>query len=281
MATPLIMKERGFEMSGFTYKGYSTNTILDSKLILATFSALDDVQGHIRDNLIGETTMTRPIPNEYGTQYQNPTFEYCLIKNNNSPFTDEEQITIERWLTSPKFSSPLEIIDCDGNVLIVYDGKFIETNWIVTEGGYAGVRFKFQSASPYPYRNYTKTFEIRGNNTIVLNCESDELEEYTYPTIEFYAPSSTNNVTITNTTDDNNSLTIRALDRLRITMDCNHCILRDETSGVIDFDDVGWADVGNIYWLRLLSGNNILSCSGNVDLTISYKAVVKKVGDWL
>lgn len=269
-------------MSGFNYKGYSTNTILDTKLVLATFSALDDVYGHQRDNLIGETTVTRPIPNEYGTQYQNPTFEYCLIKVDNSPFTESEQITVERWLTSPKFSSPLEIIDCDGNVTVVYDGKFTQTNWVVTGGGYAGVTFTFQSASPYPYHNYTKEYQIRGNSTFTLNCESDELEEYTYPVVEFYAPSATNNVTITNVTDGNNSLTIRALDRLRITMDCDHCILKDTTNdGVVDFEDVGWGDVGNIYWLRLLAGENTLSCSGNVDLTISYKAVVKKVGDWL
>ena len=269
-------------MSGFNYKGYSTNTILDTQLILSTFSALDEAYGHTRDNLIGEATMTRPVPNEYGTQYQNPTFEYCLIKNDSSPFTDAEQILIERWLTSPKFSSPLEIIDCDGDVSVVYDGKFTKTDWVVTDGGYAGVTFTFQSASPYPYRNYTKEYEIRGNTSVVLNCESDELEEYTYPVVEFYAPSSTNTVTITNVTDNNNSLTLRTLDRLRITMDCDHCILKDTTAGgVIDFDDVGWDDVGNIYWLRLLAGNNTLTCTGDVDLTISYKAVVKKAGDWL
>lgn len=269
-------------MSGFNYKGYSTDTILGTKLVVATYSELNEMHGHDRDNLIGDTTMTRPIPNEYGTQYQNPSFDYCLIKIDNSPFTELEQIVVERWLTSPKFSSPLEIIDCDGNVIITYDGKFVHTEWVSTVGGYAGVTFTFESASPYPYRKYIKEYEIRGDESFILNCESDELEEYTYPVVEFYAPSSTNNVTITNVTDGGNSLTIKALDRLRITMDCDHCILTDSTNGgVIDFDDVGWDDIGNIYWLRLLAGNNELSCSGNVNLKITYKAVVKRVGDWL
>ena len=273
-------------MSGFTYRGSSTDTILDTlltdqKLILASFSSLNEIVGHDRDNVIGETTITRPVPNEYGTQYQNPSFSYCLIKESNEPFTEQEQIVVERWLTSPKFSSPLQIIDCSGNVLMTYDGKFTHTEWVVTNGGYAGVTFTFQSASPYPYRTYTKEYEVRGTSSITLNCESDELEEYTYPTVEFYAPSATNNVTITNATDGNNSLTIKALDRLRIIMDCDHCILKDSVGGVVDFDDVGWEDVGNIYWLRLLAGNNSLTITGNVDIRIKYKAVVKRAGDWL
>lgn len=278
-------------MTGFSYKGNDTNHIIShtvdnvttyEKLVLGTFSQLSEMVGHNRDNVVGEATITRPVPNEYGTLYQNPSFSYCLIKENNEPFTDAEQIIVERWLTSPKFSSPLVIFDCyTENEIITYDGKFINTEWVVSDDGYAGVTFTFQSASPYPYKSYVKQYEVRGTSTITLNCESDELEEYTYPVVEFYAPSSTNNVTITNVTDGGNSLTIKARDRLRTIMDCDHCILRDATSGVVDFDDVGWDDVDNIYWLRLLAGNNSLSVSGNVDLKISYKAVVKRAGGWL
>lgn len=268
-------------MSGFVYKGYSTDTILNTKLKLATFSTLNEVHGHDRDNIIGNTTMTRPVPNEYGTQYQNPTFDYCLVKCNNAPFTESEQIQIERWLTSPKFSSPLNLIDDYGETIVTYDGKFIHTEWVATDGGYAGVTFTFQSASPYPYRRVEDVYQIRDSSTIEINCNSDELEEYVYPVLDFYAPSSTNTVTLTNESDNSNTLTIRALDRLHIMMDCDNCILRDSTGGVIDFDDVGWEDVGNIYWLRLLPTSNTITITGNVNLTITYKVVVKRAGDWL
>jgi len=64
--------------------------------------------------------------------------------------------------------------------------------------------------------------------------------------------------------------------------DCAHCIPSDATTnGLISYADLGWTDVGNIYWLRLLHGINTLEVTGNANITIAYSCPYKKVGGWL
>lgn len=270
-------------MSGFIYKNKSTDTILSSsKLILVSFDVLDSIQGSDRESVTGESTLTRPISNEYGTTNKNLVFEYALVKSNYQPFTDDEQIIVERWLSSPKFSSDLNIIDCNENVTATYCGKFTQTTWRICGGGWAGVTFTFENNSAYPKRHFSNTYSITDGETININCETDELEEYIYPVISITQPNETASVTIKNITDNNNSFTINALDRLQIKIDCKHCILKDATTnGVINFNDLGWNDVGNIYWLRLLPGNNEIQITGTCDIEISYDSSYKKVGGWL
>ena len=270
-------------MKGFIYKEQSTENILSSsKLILVTFDSLKSITGSERENIVGEKTLTRHIPNEYGTKTSNLIFEYALVKSNFEPFTDEEQIIVERWLSSPKFSSDVDIIDCDGNIIATYCGKFTKTDWVLFSGGWAGVTFTFENNSAYPKRHFSNSFSISNNGTINLNCITDELEEYIYPTIKITQPNQTSKVTITNVTDNNNSFTLNALDRLQIIMDCQHCILKDtSTSGIVNFSDLGWKDVDNIYWLRLLPGINEIQVIGTANIEISYDSPYKKVGGWL
>lgn len=276
-------------MSGFIYKGQSTDTVLaSSRIILATFDGETEIIGHERENLSGDPSMTRPVPNEYGTLYSLPSYEYSLIKQNGQPFTEEEQITVERWLTSPKYSSDLDLIDCDGTVVNTYNGKFLRTEWVTTVGGYAAVNFTFQCNAPYPTKTYTETYEQIGRTkTINLECKSDELEEYIYPIIEIKGNTSQVLLKITNMTDYDNYMMLKAFNGIWVKIDCDKCILTDATSNnVVTYEDFGWTDVGNIYWLRLLAGNNTLSISslgqsGTIDLKITYKGISKKVGGWL
>ena len=82
-------------VKGFIYNGKSTKNIIpSSELTLGTFNNSDSVTGHQRDNIIGDTTISRPIANEYGTQYQSLEIEYGIIKKDKTPFTDAEQRTI-------------------------------------------------------------------------------------------------------------------------------------------------------------------------------------------
>lgn len=63
-------------MKGFIYKEQSTENILSSsKLILVTFDSLKSITGSERENIVGEKTLTRHIPNEYGTKTSNLIFE--------------------------------------------------------------------------------------------------------------------------------------------------------------------------------------------------------------
>lgn len=268
-------------MGGFLYKGKSTeNIISSSRLLVSAFSDVDMVSGHERETVAGEQTLTRPVVNEYGTQYEENVFEYGLVKANGEPFTQDEQRTVERWLTSPKYSNDLTLIDCDGQEICTYNGKFIKTEWMPVSGGYFGVNFEFECAEPYPHEAHLYTYTLSGQDTITLDCDSDELEEYVYPVLTITG-NATGTVTITNTSDNNNTMTLNVKKRLPVIVDCQHCILRDATtSGVINFSDLGWDDVGNIYWLRLLPGENTITTSGNMTLEIKFNSVCKKVVDW-
>lgn len=270
-------------MSGFIYNGKSTENILESsRLLLASFDGLNDITGVDRENIIGETTLTRPISNEYGTKNNRLLFEYSLVKENGDPFTETEQVLVEKWLTSPKLSKNLEIIDCDGQTGTIYCGKFISTKWKPVSNGWAGVIFSFENNSAYPKRNFTHNYEIRTSGKITLDCKSDELEEYIYPVLSVYEPFETANVSITNITDNSNTMTIRAYDSLPMVFNCKHCIPTDATTnGIISYKDLGWTDIGNIYWLRLLPGVNEIQVTGDANITISYDCPYKKVGGWL
>lgn len=284
----------------FTYNGFSTKTILNKPLLLATFDRVSTILGLSRDIQKGGTTITRPIANEYGTVANNASIEYYLVKSDFKPFTDEEQIDIERWLTSPKYSTDLVMYDMEDNEVCIYCGLFTNTLWIPHSRGYAGVQFTFECNTAYPYKQYTKTYSITSSQTITVNCESDELNEYVYPILTVEEKQETAFIDIKNITDNGNTMSIRAYDRLKMTFDCQHCIPTDETtSGVVSYADLGWDDVGNIYWLRLLPGDNEIQVTiyqkqtdneGNetrtniestADITINYRCPYKLVGGWL
>ena len=66
-------------MSGFIYNGRSTRNILSDEIVLVTF---DDEEIKIeskRESVAGDTTISRPIPNEYGTTYDKLIINYGLV----------------------------------------------------------------------------------------------------------------------------------------------------------------------------------------------------------
>ena len=113
-------------MAGFNYHGMSTNNVIGVPLILVSAGNADYTQalGLNRNIQAGDITISRPINNEYGTISDHLQFTYGLIKQDLEPFYEEEQIAVERWLTSPKLSSTLGIIDCNGIERFTYFGLF-------------------------------------------------------------------------------------------------------------------------------------------------------------
>lgn len=260
----------------FTYDGKSTETVISVPIILASFDAVGSVTGLSRDVVKGNTTITRPVPNEYGTTASPLTIEYCLLKSDYEPFSAEEQRTIEIWLTAPKFSTDLVVYDMDDQEVCTYCGLFTNTSWIPHSTGYSAVQFTFECNSAYPIKRYSKEYTI-SSGTVTVNCESDELNEYTYPVVTISGRSGT--VTIKNLTDNGNTMTIGGSNGT-VVLDCQHCI-PSGNGGTVSYSDLGWQDVGNIYWLRLLPGNNQLQLSGSGTIHLEYSCPYKLVGGWL
>lgn len=269
-------------MVGFIYNNKSTKNILSDELILATFDD-DEVKPEINRNIIsGESTIIRPISNEYGTTYDNLKITYGLIKKNGSYFSNEEQKLITRWLTSVKLSQDLKIIDQIGNVIETYSGIFTNITWhsLGIKNNWIGLMFEFTCNSAYGKKYFMQTYNVLSNQTFVINNPSDELEEYIYPTITILQSSDTvQNISLNNISDNYKSMNINIKKNNKTIIDCHNCIIHDQ-AGLITYEDLGWNDIGNIYWLKLLPGDNRIQINGNVSVTIEFEYPCKEIGGW-
>ena len=281
----------------FEYYNKSTDNIIGVPLFIVSGTPVDIVTGAQRTNLGGEITASRPIINEYGVQKEHLQFTYGLIKSDDTDFNTEEQVAIEAWLTSPRFSSELKITDCEENTYS-YFGKFLTTEWTVGVNGFSLCTFTFQVNGSYAYKYEKYNFsnvDQSGNSsstTFVINCKTDEYEEYVYPEFKVTGKirTSTSSFKLTNITDNNKFMQVTTSRSLvTFVIDCQRCMVREYMQGInnqydldiVKYKDLGWGDVGDIYWLRLLPGNNTLVLEGDVALEISYYAPYKKVGGWL
>lgn len=265
-------------MGGFLYNGKSTKDILTDELLLETF---DEGQITIETNrniVSGDVTISKPISNEYGTTYENLVIKYGLVKKNGNRFSDEEQQEIEKWLTAPKLSTDLQLYDDQYNNTEIYSGVFTNTKWYSLGEGWIGLMFEFTCNSAYGKRYFKQDFTISSSQTITIDNPSDESEEYIYPTITLLQSNSNQNIIIRNVSD-NNSMNLKINKSSEVVIDCQHCIIKD-TSGSISYSDLGWEDVGNIYWLRLLPGDNQLQIEGVSSITIEFEYPCKKLGGW-
>ena len=293
-------------MRYFSFNGSSCASILgeDEPLILVSFDdGVDEIPGSSKEVISGSTSIYKVVANEYGNKYSDVlTFEYGLMKASGEMITAQEQEVIETWLTSPKLSQYLQLfeVECDSNggfvlenstPVAIYCGTFIETSWMPYEEGYMGVGFTFQCDQPYAWQFHdVELTDLAGDTTETITIETDALEDYVYPKIKLEAvnsetPTENIEIEITNETDNNNYLNLTTLSHLEINMDCRALMVTDNAGNIISYDDLGWADIGNIYWMRFKSGANILSFSipANVTLNISmsYMSPKKIVGGWL
>lgn len=293
-------------MRYFSFNGSSCASILGANkpLILVSFDdGVDEVPGSSREVIKGNTSIYKNVANEYGNKFSDVlTFDYGLMKASGELITSAEQETIETWLTSPKLSQYLQLFDVacnqDGTIdttnptlVAIYCGTFVETHWMQYEDGYMGIGFTFQCDQPYAWQFFDVAYEdLAGETSKVISVTTDALEDYVYPKITLVAK---NNVTptqpielgITNVTDNNNSLNLTTLSQMTVNMDCRALRITDNAGNIISYDDLGWADVGNIYWMRLSSGNNTINFdipeNVTLNISISYMSPKKIVGGWL
>ena len=287
-------------MVGFEYCGKTTEDIIDTPLLLVSYDS-DGALGSNRSKLEGDITISRPITNEYGTLYDPLSFSYALIKQDFEPFTVEEQVAVERWLTSPKLSSELTIINCEGGEYS-YFGLFTSTNWQVGGGGFIICSFTFQVNGAYAYRHINQVvwepivydeenpgqiIDTLSRGDFTINCLTDELEEYIYPTLTFEPVGSDNTASFTlyNRTDQNKMVKVTTNQKIPVSLDCKRCRAFTLVSLFqitnLKFKDLNWQDVDDVYWPRLINGENNFHIDGTVRVIVDYFSPFKKVGGWL
>ncbi len=120
-------------------------------------------------------------------------------------------------------------------------------------------------------------------------CDTDEIEEYIYPLIQFY-PNSAGKISFKNNNDDGRTMSLSLSKKYNeVIIDCK--LKRIIADGVpLSLSDVGWNrkqinDFNNVntgiykmYWLRLMPERNYVDIFGDGDFIITYKNLIKLGG---
>lgn len=255
----------------------------------------NDESGLNREILKGTTNMYRSQAVHYGTVYTDVITLPLFIVKFNCDY-DDTQISLfelrklQAWLTSSKLPQSLYIVSKEG-IMIEYHGIFTEIS-PYSYNGLNGINLKFTCDSPFGYD--TKKVKIQADDakkgiTKKMFCDTDEIEEYIYPLIQFY-PNSAGKISFKNNNDDGRTMSLSLSKKYNeVVIDCK--LKRIIADGVpLSLSDVGWNikqinDFNNVntgiykmYWLRLMPERNYVDISGDGDFIITYKNLIKLGG---
>lgn len=265
----------------FKYNGKSAD---DFGLIVLK---LDDINmGLSREIIKGGKTKFRAKSNHYGTKYTDDiAFSIVIMKNpcnvanqNDLIFTSSDIRQINAWLTSPQYPAELIINNDYYDEEIEYHA-LIRDLTVETGANIHELVYSVETDSPY---GLSQKYSVSATSTssepasVTINNNSDELELCMYPIITV-EPIEHGEITITNTTDNNRSMTFTALKNNTITIDSQRRIFVDYVGGLLSFDDIGITDVSQIKFPRLLPGENVFDIKGDAEITITYQEA-RKVG---
>lgn len=262
----------------FTYNNIST---ISKSLLVVDFDAKESLESGLKREVIkGDTNSCRLVANHFGTNYTSTiNFTKALVKSDYSAFTQSEIRSINKWLTSPKTPKKMEVTY--SNTTNILYGLITDIQYQTAGIGVVGIVFTFEADSPFMYVLETQEYTISQAQDIQFTCNSDNGEDYTYPTLKLnYTATSgtTSDITVKSITDSNKQMTTKVLRQVPIYIDSNHQILKNDLN-TATFSSVGWT--GDIYWLRLKSGVNTLNISAtNYPCTVKITCLsMQKVGE--
>lgn len=264
-----------FEYNGHTAEEYG---VIVTKLE-------DNKMGLSREIIKGEKTKFRTRSNHYGTKYSDDiSFSIKIIKNIcNAPqskmaFTASDMRKINAWLTSPQYPEKLILTDSyydeDIEYYALINNLTVEPDDYLYELTYEVITDSPFGLSPKFTHNIISTSDT--TTEITINNTSDELEHFLYPVFTIN-PTEHGEITITNVTDDNRSMTFSVLRNNIITIDSQNRKFVDDIGTLITFEDIGITDVDQIKFPRFLHGENVFQITGAAEITISYQEP-RKVG---
>lgn len=179
----------------FTFNGKKLSD-LNNKYLSADFDNDENIPLALsREIKRGETNRYRSEPNFYGFTWSTPLhFELHIIKDpchynpqNQIEFSMGEIREFTRWLTSNQLPQWLEI-DTKMNIRdeIRYKGFFQEIQTYSVGGRVVGLRLMFECTTSFGHsydivNSFSSTTTAR---TVSIENNSDELEDYCYPTLE-------------------------------------------------------------------------------------------------
>ena len=254
-----------------TYRNKSSD---DYGLLYCTFEPKNELEsGLSRTVTKGSINEHRFTPSYSYAVYDNSfSFQITFIQKNESAFSKSQIRTINKWLTGSRYSS--ELICTTGNDETIYKGVFTGCQYKTGSTGVIGLIYTFENDSPFAYKRCNLINTITEPTNISINCDSDCDENYIYPKISITPASSYTTFILTNTSDNNNHMNITLKNNTTYVIDCQNQIITNN-SFPISFEDIGWDYLDDIYWLRLINGNNIININLPCDINISYLSPIK------
>lgn len=256
----------------FTFGNQSSD---DFGVVLA--GGIDSFEMGLERSLIrGDMNRYRTRINHLGAKYQDSlSFTFTVIKNpclNRTQeamlFTRKEVRALNAWLTGSDYPQPLHFED--GGEYIVYFATItnVENETIGTD--IYSLTYTAVCDSPFAYSEiFTRECDSSQSADMAIQVDSDDAANPVYPTITI-TPKSTGAVTITNITDNHQSITLQVKRDLQVIINCR---LQQFTDGadLIDLSDIGLADESDLYIPRLLNGSNSLHIDGNCHVKLEYR----------
>lgn len=277
----------------FDYNGQSCKTILDVELLTVRFGSVDAKSGLERDVSRASFSTYNDMPLHLNTKYSDVYKEdFSIIKSNGDIFTDDEIRKVNKWLSSPLRPKWFTGHSYYTTETINYQGLFDITSYEYDMKGVIGINVTFTANSPYSWSDeIVKTFYVNGSLDATIICDNDEANGYVYPVITITPTSGHTveeaknlHVTIENISDTNpttSKVDYHVYEGLPLTIDCKRLTVTDLADNVISSEDLGWSDVGYIYWLRFLDGENNIKITGDTKVEFRYREPRKKVGVWI
>lgn len=158
-------------ITGVSFDGSFTNS-----------SSFTNVETVYSDKTNGEKI---PYFNKY-SEFASITLNF--VKEDYSAFERDEVRSILRWLGGRKRNKWLALYDMDGMELANYFGSFVDIQEYIGDSRVLGFTCTFECTSPNAYSPLRDVMQnATGTSTIVLANDSDVLDEYVWPYLEFSA----------------------------------------------------------------------------------------------
>ncbi len=267
----------------FEFNGKSSS---DFGIMLAGFEEISSIPlGLDREINRGESNVYRPRQNHFGATYASPLeFELSVIKNieedqNDMIFSRNDIRSIAAWLTSPLYPILFHMTDYEFDAYleepIDYYVTFSSIENVVVNGEIVGLTIKATCDCPFGYsQEFSK--EIPANSGITITNTSDNYDGFIYPIIKIN-PTDNGQITISNDTEQK-SITFKSKGANNaIFIDCQRLEIKDSIDSLIPLSDLGVSNPADIYFPRLLHGQNKISVKGNAKVTLTYREY-RKVG---
>lgn len=290
-----------------TIKKIKFNTMASSDF--PTFNMIldcsfNDDNGEVPSYLNREGVMTENHNGTYQSVYQykyNERFspKITFLKEGFTDFEDKEVRAVLKWLTSkstPSYAYFYEDIYSEIAKFCALGGWTNIQLHKISNSRVVGITAVFEATTPYAFSDiHTYKRTITGPTTFTVTCDNDDTA-YVYPRVTIKQKSGTE-VIITNTitTPETDLFTGVTVNKTRVfttavrnnqvdetvIIDGANKLIYSETYPNRTFGtDFGTHDIHNQWvWLPLVDGENIITVTGNCELTLEYREV-RKIGEY-